>query len=128
VDIRSIKILLLEDEDILAKLYLKKLTEVGFEVRLYEEVKKLLEEVVHYKPDMAFLDHALQGVNKSGLDVIPVLKKVNPAMAIIMLSNYSEFQMKEESRKAGAIDYLLKINTSPATLANYAQRLSTQFL
>lgn len=120
----TVKILLLEDEDVLANLYLKKLEDAGFDVRLYEETDKLLEELGSFNPDIAFLDHALHGENKSGLDVIPALRKQNPKMKIVMLSNYSEFQMEQVARKAGASDYLLKINTPPGILVKHAEKLS----
>ena len=121
---KNIKILLLEDENALAQLYLKKLVGAGFEVRLFEEADDLLASLGDYKPDLAFLDHALHGENKSGLDVIPALKEANPNMTIVMLSNYSEFQMEKEAKEAGAADYLLKINTPPSALVNYAEKLN----
>jgi len=124
-DTKNFKILLLEDEDALAQLYMRKLTQAGYEVRLFEKADQLLKEIGDYKADLAFLDHALHGENKSGLDVIPALKEVNPEMTIVMLSNYSEFQMEKQAKEAGASDYLLKINTPPSALVSYADKLST---
>lgn len=117
------KVVLLEDEATLANLYMSKLKEAGFEVMLFEGVDELIRGIDNFKADVAFLDHALHGAEKSGLDVIPALKKSNPKMKVAMLSNYSEFQMEQKAKEAGADDYLLKINTSPATLVSYAEEL-----
>ena len=117
------RIILLEDEDALAILYQKKLLNEGYDVRLYKTTDELLESFKDFNPDLALLDHALHGEKKSGLDIIPILKKQNPSIIIVMLSNYSKFQMEKDARKAGAHDYLLKINTSPAFLVGYVKNL-----
>jgi len=117
------KIFLLEDEQALASLYMSKLADAGFEVKLFDEVDKLIEASKSFKADVAFLDQSLHGAKKSGLDVIPSLKECNPKMQIVILSNYSEFQMEKAAKKAGADDYLLKINTSPNALVDYVKKL-----
>ena len=120
----SIKtVVFLEDEKALATLYMGKLKDEGFKVQLFEVAEELIEKCDAIKPDAAFLDQALHGAAKSGLDVIPALRKCNPDMKIIVLSNYSEFQMKQEAKKAGADDYLLKIDTPPAKLVEYLKKL-----
>ena len=123
-DIIGIKILLLEDEIVLADLYSKKLTEAGFQVRVHANVDGLLEQFEDFDPDVAFLDYSLRGDDKSGIDIIPILKKKKPAILIVMLSNYSEFQMEKRAKEAGAVDYLLKINTPPALLVEYTKKLA----
>lgn len=117
------KIIFLEDEKALADLYMSKLKEAGFTVELFETAEDLIERCDAIQPEVAFLDQALHGAKKSGLDVIPALKKCNPHMKIIVLSNYSEFQMEKEARKAGADDYLLKLNTPPSALVDYLKKL-----
>jgi len=117
------KILFLEDEVALANLYYKKLSEAGHQVRLYRESRELLDSYKAFKADVAFLDNTLKGEVKSGMDLIPVLKKYNPTIKIAMLSNHSEFQMEAAARKAGADDYLLKINMSPRQLVDYVDKL-----
>lgn len=119
----SKKILLLEDELTLANLYYKKLSEAGHEVMLCTEAQELLDSYKDFNPDAAILDNTLKGDVKSGMDLIPVLKKSNPEIKIAMLSNHSEFHMEAAARKAGANDYLLKINMSPKQLVDYVERL-----
>jgi DNA-binding NtrC family response regulator len=116
-------VIVLEDEEAIGKLYKKKLEEAGFTVKYYQVADKLNKDVKKIKADLAFLDMAIQDGDMSGLDMITVLKEVNPDIKVAMLSNYSEFQMEDEAKKAGADDYLLKINTPPSALAEYASRL-----
>lgn len=118
------KILFLEDEDILGRLYCNKLEEAGYTVKLCRNAEELIDSHKSFEPDLAFLDHGLQSQAVSGMDMIPVLKKSNPNIKIAMLSNYSEFQMKEEAKKAGANDYLLKINMSPLKLVSYVKKMA----
>jgi len=113
------KIIFLEDDQNLAKLYVGKLRNAGYQVELCESTDELLKTIADFKPDLAFLDHALHGEGKSGFDVIEPLKKGNPDIKVIMLSNYSDFQMREATLQQGAIDYLVKLNTSPSDLVNY---------
>lgn len=117
------KILLLEDEVTLANLYYKKLSEAGHVVQLCNDAQELLSSYEDFKPDAAILDNTLKGDIRSGMDLIPVLKKSNPKIKIAMLSNHSEFHMEAAARKAGANDYLLKINMSPKQLVDYVDRL-----
>ncbi len=117
------KIILLEDEAALAKLYYKKLSEAGHEVKLYTETQELLDAYESFEADAAILDNTLKGEVRSGMELIPLLKKSNPKIKIAMLSNHSEFQMEAAARKAGANDYLLKINMSPKQLVEYVDRL-----
>lgn len=115
----SKKILFLEDEEILGKLYCKKLEEAGYTVKLCKNADELIDHYESFNADVAFLDQGIKDHNVSGMDMIPVLKKGNGDIKIVMLSNYSEFQMKDQAKEAGAHDYLLKINMSPSKLVQY---------
>lgn len=121
------KVVILEDEDILGKLYASKLEEEGYSVKLFKDAKELMMMCVDDMPDLVFLDLNLRGDNEAGISIIPNLKKLNPTIKIVVLSNYSAFQMAEKAIKAGALDYLLKINTSPSLLVTYIRKLAAHF-
>jgi len=117
------KILILEDEPVLANIYRKNLEAAGYTVRCavsVDEASKLLNE---YVPDLALLDHGIRGQEKAGLDFVPELKSVFPNIKIVMLSNYNHSQIQEEAEKAGVDDYLIKLNTSPKDLVTYVKNL-----
>jgi len=117
------KILLLEDEEVLANIYKKNLEKAGFSVKSTETVKEASEIIKDFKPDLALIDHGIRGQDEAGLDFIPELKKSHPDTKVIMLTNYSHFQIKEEAEKVGIDDFLIKLNTPPATLVERVKKL-----
>ena len=116
------RIIFLEDDTILAGFYTKKLVSAGYEVKLCENTEDFLKAITTFKPDLAFLDHALRGENQSGFEMIPPLKAANPDVKVVMLSNYSKFQMEETTKDSGAMDYLVKLETSPSDLVQHAKK------
>ena len=118
------KIIFLEDEKTLARLYTDKLEQAGFEVISYTDINTLIKDLDTLEADIAFLDYSLHGETMSGADIIPLVRESHLEIKIVMLSNYSEFQMEKEAKEAGADDYLLKINTPPAALVAYAKKLA----
>jgi len=116
------KIILLEDELILGKLYKKNLEKAGFNVKWINKIKNFQAIVFDFQPEVIILDNSINGENQSGMEIIPELKKILPKSRIIMLSNYSDFHLKEEALSVGADDYLVKIDTSPKKLVFYIQK------
>jgi DNA-binding NarL/FixJ family response regulator len=66
----------------------------------------LLEMVLRNEYDVILLDISLPG--RSGLDILPDLKKRSPGSKIIMLSMYPEEQYALKAIKTGASGYLTK--------------------
>lgn len=117
------KIILLEDEIHLGKFYEKHLIKKGFDVLWFTNSEDLMREHEKHMIHAALVDHSLESEGKTGMQIIPVLKKAHPKTKIIMLSNYSQFEMGEEAKSVGADDYLLKIDNPPAAVAIYLEKL-----
>jgi len=117
------KILILEDEDVLGKVYKKKLKAAGFDVQWVKTVEETEQLVRHFPADILLLDHGIRGHEKAGVDLIPMLRKVLPDSKILMLSNYSDFQLQSAAVNEGADAYLVKINTPPKVLVQYIEGL-----
>jgi DNA-binding response OmpR family regulator len=117
------KILLMEDEAVLGEIYKKALEEAGFEVEWRKTTKETEETAKTFKPEVILLDHGIRGEDRSGLDILPGLKKILPDSDIIMLSNYAQEQLEKATLKAGAIGYLIKLDTPPAMLVEYINKL-----
>lgn len=66
----------------------------------------LLEMVLHNEYDVILLDISLPG--RSGLDILPDLRKRSPGTKVIMLSMYPEEQYALKAVKTGASGYLTK--------------------
>jgi len=113
----------MEDETVLGEIYKKALEEAGFEVKWEKTTKETEETAKEFKPEVILLDHGIRGEDRSGLDILPGLKKILPDTDIIMLSNYAQEQLEKATIKAGAVGYLIKIDTPPAALVKYVNKL-----
>lgn len=117
------KILFLEDEEVLGRIYRKRLERAGYEVRWTKSVKETEEALEDFAPDAVILDHGIHDEERGGVELLPTLKKMAPHSRLIMLSNYSLYDLQEEALKMGADDYLVKINTPPEVLIAFLNRL-----
>lgn len=119
------KILLLEDEKTLAEFYKKHLEAKNYKVTLAFTIEEAIKTIDSLSPDLAIIDHGIDGEEITGLDFIPILKDKHPETIVIMLSNYSHRELREDAANAGANDFLVKLNTSPRVLAQYVENLFT---
>lgn len=68
--------------------------------------KEAIDKVKHEDIDVALLDVRLPDIN--GVNLLNILKKENPALAVIMMTGYSTHKDIIEAMKNGASDFLLK--------------------
>ena len=57
-------------------------------------------------PDLILLEQKLRG--KSGLEVIPLIKRNNPDVDIVMVSDQNDISVVEEAYDSGVIKYFRK--------------------
>jgi len=81
-----------------------------------------LEKVKTLKPDLVFLDIAMPGL--SGLDVIPLIKKIDPRIKVLILSMYENEEYLYQSLRAGASGYVLKKAASSDLIASIKAALA----
>lgn len=81
----------------------------------------LLDKVLHNEYDVILLDISLPG--RSGLDILPDLKKRSPDSKVIILSMYPEEQYALKAIKTGASGYLTKAS-APEELISAAIKVS----
>lgn len=65
-----------------------------------------VEKVRKFKPDILVTDISMP--NKTGIEIIKILKEEGLDTKVIFLSAYREFSYAKEAVKYGAVDYLLK--------------------
>lgn len=102
----SISVLIVEDEETLAKnisLFLKK---QGHEVRSTSSAEDALKELESFKPDAVVLDFNLPGMD--GLEFLGRLLKHDRKIKVIMTTGHGSEQVAVDAMKAGAYDYLTK--------------------
>ena len=99
-------VLVIEDEDVLAKNILIYLQRHDYEVSLAhsaEEGLALLDEV---RPDAVVLDFNLPGLN--GLEALARIRAFDPGIRVLMVTGHGSVEMAVEAMKAGAFDFLTK--------------------
>lgn len=107
------KILIIEDEKILADMYKEKFEMAGFKVFWAADAEEGLIMVKKEKPALILLDILLPRGN--GISFLEKVKKDPDVSSIptVAFSNYDDPQTKEKARKLEAKDYLIKTNFTP---------------
>src|SRR5213080_4500495 len=84
------RILLVEDDDALANVYLTRLQAEGFDVRRVANGEEALATALSYKPDLVLLDVMMPKV--SGFDVLDILRNTPETtdLKIVMLTALSQ--------------------------------------
>ncbi len=104
----SKKILLVEDDDALANVYLMRLKAEGFNVYRVANGEDALAAAKDHKPDLVLLDAMMPKV--SGFDVLDILRNTPETanLKIVMLTALSQESDKERAQGLGVDDYLVK--------------------
>jgi DNA-binding response OmpR family regulator len=102
------RILLVEDDDALASVYVTRLQAESFEVRRVANGEDALATALSYKPDLVLLDVMMPKV--SGFDVLDILRNTPETanLKIIMLTALSQESDKQRAEALGVDDYLVK--------------------
>jgi len=117
------KILIVEDEKILAEIYRDKFTEAGFEVSSTFEAEEGLKLAKKEKPDLIVLDILLPREN--GVYFLTELKNdlEISSIPVVVFSNFDDPETKRTALRLGVKDYLIKTNYTPkeivAKIKNY---------
>lgn len=101
------KVLVVEDDALLASLVKKTLEESGFLVETASETAKARKKVHAFDPDLVLLDLAL-GDGPSGVHLAHALHDTRPDIAVLVLTKYSDaksisFQAQELPNSVGFI-------------------------
>ncbi len=102
----TVKILLVEDEELIGTMIKLNLTQEGFEVIWYREGNPAVRAARHELFDLILLDIMLPDSN--GIDLARGLRKQGTGAPILMLTARDDVSSKVESLEAGADDYLIK--------------------
>ena len=110
------KILLVQNDDFLTKLYSEKFIEAGFEVISASDGEKGFELAKNSKPDVAIIDLLIPKMDGQALlekmRRDPDLKDVK----VIILANLIPEKGIEKVARLGIVDYIVKSDTSASKL------------
>ncbi len=118
------KILIIEDDDFLRGLLVKKLTEDGHVTEEAEDGEKGLNSLSESKPDLVLLDLLLPGIH--GFEVLSWLKQEEDLsdVPVIILSNLGSEKDIEKGYSLGAEDYLVKSKFTPQEITEKVRKFT----
>ena|SRR3989344_4062911 len=104
------KVLVIEDDQLMAGLLVEKLAKSDFDVRLAGDGEIGLQELAKGLPDIILLDLILPGM--SGFEILAKIKEneQTKAIPVVILSNLGSREEIEKGLKLGAESYLIKAN------------------
>lgn len=106
------RILIVEDDQFLVKVYTTKLNKEGFEIEMAISGEEVKTKVKNFKPNLILLDIMLPGQN--GFEILEELKKgtATKKIPVIILSNLGQESDVKKGMDLGAVDYFIKTNLS----------------
>ena len=117
------KILLVEDDPSLLKLYQIKLTMSGYKVVSALNGQECLQKVGKCKPDIILLDIILPKID--GFTVLRALKSKpqTKKIPVILLTNLGQDEDLEKGKKLGAAGYWIKSNFTPSEITKKVEEV-----
>jgi len=108
------KILIVEDDNFVAEVYLAKLSEMGYETALAQNGEEGLAELKKGKVDLILLDILMPIMN--GIEMLEEVKKNEEwkNIPVILLTNIGEKESIQKVREMGVKNYLIKSHFTPA--------------
>ena len=118
---QTIDVLLIEDDQETLDMYKLKLEKDGYRVHVALDGEEGVRRAQELVPDIVFLDIRLPKMD--GFAVLENLRSdsVTRNIPVIILSNYGEKELVDRGLKLGALDYLIKSETTPASLSRGVQ-------
>jgi two-component system, OmpR family, response regulator len=104
----SIKIALVEDDEIIRDNYSEILADEGFEVAVFSNRQEAMNYFQTSLPDIALLDVGLQEERDGGFRLCSDLRRLAPKLPIIFLTSRDEEIDRISGMRLGADDYITK--------------------
>ncbi|MFZ0179928.1 MAG: response regulator [Candidatus Dormiibacterota bacterium] len=118
----DVRVLLIEDDAAAAEMYRLRLAADGYDVVVARDGEEGLRMASEEAPDFIYLDLRLPGLD--GFEVLERLRgeAATTHIPVIILSNYGEPELRERGLKLGALEFLVKADTTPAQLSTKVEQ------
>jgi CheY-like chemotaxis protein len=107
------EILIVDDEPEVAEVLARSLARQGHGTTVVHSGEEAIERVVTLAPDAMFLDVSMPGMN--GLDVMAEVKRLKPALAVVIITGHATADEVQRVKELGAVDVIQK----PSALTHY---------
>lgn len=117
------KVLIVEDDSILLKIYRKKFELEGFQVETALDGEVGLQKVTSGMPDIVLMDIMLPRIN--GIEAMAKAKADPQTSKIpfLILTNLSTSDDAEEAMRKGAVGFLVKSSVTPAQVVSKVKEI-----
>ena len=124
----DVRVLFVEDDPAVAQMYRLKLELDGYSVEIATDGVQAVAKALADPPDIVFLDIRLPKLD--GLGVLEALRgqEQTKQIPVVILSNYSERELVDRGLQLGALEYLVKSQTTPGRLAEGVREWSRPYL
>ncbi|MDP1640614.1 MAG: sigma-54 dependent transcriptional regulator [Phenylobacterium sp.] len=101
-------VLVVDDEADIRDLVAGILSDEGYEVRTASDSESALAAVRARRPSLLILDIWMQGGGMDGLELLDLLKSLDPDLPVVMISGHGNIETAVSAIKRGAYDFLEK--------------------
>jgi CheY-like chemotaxis protein len=113
----DVRVLLIEDDQALAQMYRVKLERDGYTVHVAGDGEEALGMIASAVPDLIFLD-----IRLPRMDGLAFLERLRGSartkdIPVVIVSNYTEEELVSRGLQLGALEYLIKSQTTPGQLS-----------
>jgi CheY-like chemotaxis protein len=128
MDVDEVRVLLVEDDAALAQMYRVKLERDGYTVQVAGDGEEALSMLTGSLPDLIFLDVRLPRMD--GLTFLERVRKADRTknIPVVIVSNYSEEELVSRGLQLGALEYLIKSQTTPGQLSQGVQNWTRPYV
>jgi two-component system, NtrC family, nitrogen regulation response regulator NtrX len=109
-------ILVIDDEADIRELVAGILQDSGHQVRLARDGAEALDAMRRRRPTLAILDIWLQGSDIDGLDLLVMLKEIDPDMPVVVISGHGTIETAIAAIRRGAYEFIEKPFTADRIL------------
>jgi CheY-like chemotaxis protein len=108
------KILLIEDDPLIFRLYQRLFSLEGFQIEIAENGQAGLDKLNSFTPDIILLDIMMPTMN--GIEMMSRLKddEITKNIPVVVLTNLSDMRVTNMALAKGAVLYIIKSQTEPA--------------
>ncbi|HBS88447.1 MAG: hypothetical protein A2W91_14965 [Bacteroidetes bacterium GWF2_38_335] len=128
INTQNVQIYLVDDDELQLKIIRNKfLTSTDYQLRTFTSGEEFLETIIR-KPlnkwlhHIVILDFQLHSTSnhdaKNGLEILQILKGINPAIQVIMLSGVSDEDIQQKATRFGAVEFIRKNENSFTRINN----------
>jgi DNA-binding NtrC family response regulator len=101
-----VKVLLVDDEVEFASALAERLKLRDFDTHAVSSAEDAITEVRKNPPDIVLLDYRMPGTD--GIEILKIIKEIEPAIEVIMLTGLQDTLSMEEGMKSGVFEYMVK--------------------